>query len=84
MKEQLVELLGLKPAKDATEVTDQAVLDAVLDLQRRANAETNAKKTEAEITSLMKESGYSLSRDAAKQVLADRATQKAKTEAAKK
>ena len=69
MKEKLIELLGLPADAD-----DQKVIDAVVALQRQANAETDAKKSEAAITALMKESGYALSRTAAAQVLADRNT----------
>ncbi len=65
MKEELIKLLGLK-----AEATDADVIAGVKALQREAALDAS----EAEIRKLMAESGGALSRDAAKQVLADRAT----------
>ena len=75
MKEELIKLLGL-PA----EATDADVIAAVKGLQRDAAKDPE----EAAIRKLIAESHGALSRDAAKQVLADRATHAKNLEKAEK
>ena len=79
MKEKLIELLGLK-----AEATDDAVIAAVVELRREAAAESDAKKEETAIRTLIRESGGALSREAAKQVLTDRAIHAENLKKAKK
>jgi hypothetical protein len=75
MKEKLIALLGLKPAEGQNEVADEQIVATVADLHRRAIAGDEAAKSEKAIADLITQSAGALTRDGAKEVLANRASQ---------
>lgn len=73
MKEQLIEILGLAPVAPATEVTDSAVVSAVVELKRDAARIAEGSKLEKQISDKIVASGGALSREQALNVLRDQA-----------
>jgi hypothetical protein len=73
MKDKLIQILGLKPGTDQNEVSDAQILNQVTCDHLAAGALERSRLQELEITNLVKQSGNSLSRATAKEVLENRA-----------
>ncbi|MDR3459425.1 MAG: hypothetical protein P4N60_18515 [Verrucomicrobiae bacterium] len=72
MKDQLIQILGLKPAAGAAECTDAEIVAAVAELKRRDDASAATAAKERAITDLVNQSLGALSRDSAREIVEER------------
>ncbi|MDR3460136.1 MAG: hypothetical protein P4N60_22135 [Verrucomicrobiae bacterium] len=72
MKDQLIQILGLKPAAGAVECTDGQIVAAVTELKRRDDASAAMAAKERAITDLVNQSLGALSRDSAREIVEER------------
>ncbi|MEI7534125.1 MAG: hypothetical protein WCK57_07110 [Verrucomicrobiae bacterium] len=73
MRKTLIQIFGLSPVAGTNEVTDAQITAAAADLKARADAATVAAQKEKAINELVTQSIGALTRDAAKEILEQRA-----------
>lgn len=73
MRERLIEIIGLRPDRGQSGVSDDQIISAVSDLLHVRVAFDEARKSEKAISDLVAQSCGALSRESAKEILKTRA-----------